>query len=63
MANNNLSNFNCLTEHWAFLMDDARQVERYALRDPRAAAIYVHRTFKVSFFNCLAERNLCRLAG
>lgn len=31
--NNKQSNFDFLTEHWAFLLDDARQVEGYALRD------------------------------
>jgi len=38
------SNFSFLTEHWAFLLDDARQVEGYALRDPRAAAIFARRS-------------------
>jgi len=42
------SNFNFLAEHWIFLLDDARQVERYALRDPRAAAIYARRTLELS---------------
>ncbi|MCB1934811.1 MAG: DUF4145 domain-containing protein, partial [Nitrosomonas sp.] len=42
------SNFNFLTEHWTFLLDDARQVESYALRDPRAAAIYARRTLELS---------------
>jgi len=42
------SNFSFLTEHWAFLLDDAQQVEGYALRDPRAAAIYARRTLELS---------------
>ena len=46
--NNKQSNFNFLSEHWAFLLDDARQVEGYALRDPRAAAIYARRTLELS---------------
>ena len=46
--NNKQSNFNFLVEHWAFLLDDARQVEGYALRDPRAAAIYARRTLELS---------------
>ena len=37
-----------MTEHWAFLLDDARQVEGYALRDPRAAAIFARRTLERS---------------
>ena len=48
MADNNNSNFNFLAEHWAFLLDDARQVEGYALRDPRAAAIFARRTLERS---------------
>ena len=48
MANNNNSNFSFLSEHWAFLLDDARQVEGYALRDPRAAAIFARRTLERS---------------
>jgi len=46
--NNKQSNFNFLAEHWGFLHDDARQVESYALRDPRAAAIYARRTLEIS---------------
>ena len=46
--NNKQSNFSFLTDHWAFLLDDARQVEGYALRDPRAAAIYARRTLELS---------------
>ena len=46
MGNN--SNFSFLTEHRAFLLDDARQVEGYALRDPRAAAIFARRTLERS---------------
>ena len=46
--NNKQSNFSFLTEHWSFLLDDARQVEGYALRDPRAAAIYARRTLELS---------------
>ena len=42
------SNFSFLTVHWAFLYGDAQQVERYALRDPRAAAIYARRTLELS---------------
>ncbi|MDH5547138.1 MAG: hypothetical protein OEZ43_16240 [Gammaproteobacteria bacterium] len=48
MADNNNSNFSFLSEHWAFLLDDARQVESYALRDPRAAAIFARRTLERS---------------
>ncbi|SFF24387.1 DEAD/DEAH box helicase family protein [Nitrosomonas sp. Nm166] len=42
------SNFGFLIEHWAFLHGDAQQVESYALRDPRAAAIYARRTLELS---------------
>ncbi|MCP3671059.1 MAG: DEAD/DEAH box helicase family protein [Gammaproteobacteria bacterium] len=42
------SNFNFLSEHWAFLIEDAQQVEGYALRDPRAAAIYARRTLELA---------------
>jgi len=42
------SNFSFLSEHWAFLLQDAQQVESYALRDPRAAAIYARRTLELS---------------
>ena len=42
------SNFAFLAEHWALLLDDARQVERYALCDPRAAAIYARRTLELA---------------
>src|SRR3990167_1557253 len=42
------SNFSFLSQHWAFLQEDARQVERYALRDPRVAAIYARRTLEIS---------------
>ncbi len=45
---NNKSNFSFLSEHWAFLQSDARQVETYALRDPRAASIYARRTLEIS---------------
>ena len=45
---NKPSNFSFLTVHWAFLHGDAQQVERYALRDPRAAAIYARRTLELS---------------
>lgn len=46
--NNKQSNFSFLAEHWAFLLADAGQVEKYALRDPRAAAIYARRTLELS---------------
>ena len=46
--NNKQSNFSFLSDHWSFLLDDARQVEGYALRDPRAAAIYARRTLELS---------------
>lgn len=46
--NNKQSNFSFLSEHWAILLDDAQQVESYALRDPRAAAIYARRTLELS---------------
>ncbi len=42
------SNFAFLKEHWAFLLQDAQQVESYALRDPRAASIYARRTLELS---------------
>ncbi|MBA3755868.1 MAG: DUF4145 domain-containing protein [Nitrosomonas sp.] len=45
---NQPSNFSFLTVHWAFLHSDAHQVEHYALRDPRAAAIYARRTLELS---------------
>ncbi len=48
MANNIQSNFNFLSEQWAFLLQDAQQVESYAIRDPRAAAIYARRTLELS---------------
>ena len=48
MAQTNNSNFAFLSEHWAFLLEDAQQVESYALRDPRAAAIYARRTLEIS---------------
>lgn len=41
------SNFSFLSQHWGFLLDDARQVEGYALRDARAAAIYARRTLEL----------------
>lgn len=46
--NNKQSNFDFLAEHWLFLLDDAQQVENYALRDPRAAVIYARRTLELS---------------
>ncbi len=46
--NNKQSNFSFLAEHWDFLLDDARQVEGYTLRDPRAAAIFARRTLERS---------------
>jgi len=42
------SNFDFLNEHWAFLLQDAKQVEAYALRDPRAASIYARRTLEIA---------------
>lgn len=42
------SNFSFLSESWAFLLKDAQQVEGYALRDPRAAAIYARRTLEIA---------------
>lgn len=42
------SNFDFLTAHWAFLLQDAQQVESYALRDPRAASIYARRTLEIA---------------
>ena len=42
------SNFAFLSEHWDFLVEDARQVESYALRDPRASAIYARRTLEIA---------------
>ncbi|MCU7849152.1 MAG: DEAD/DEAH box helicase family protein [Candidatus Thiodiazotropha sp. (ex Lucinoma kastoroae)] len=44
----NKSNFSFLSQHWGFLLQDAQQVESYALRDPRAAAIYARRTLEIS---------------
>lgn len=46
--NNKQSNFSFLSEHWTILLYDAQQVENYALRDPRAAAIYARRTLELS---------------
>ncbi len=48
MTQNNNSNFSFLSQHWDFLLQDAQQVESYALRDPRAAAIYARRTLEIS---------------
>ncbi|HAT8958754.1 TPA: DUF4145 domain-containing protein [Legionella pneumophila subsp. pneumophila] len=42
------SNFSFLLEHWDFLLQDAKYVESYALRDPRAAAIYARRTLELA---------------
>ncbi|RUR24674.1 DEAD/DEAH box helicase family protein [Legionella qingyii] len=42
------SNFSFLSEHWDFLLQDAKFVESYALRDPRAAAIYARRTLELA---------------
>jgi len=42
------SNFKFLSEHWGFLLQDAQQVESYALRDPRAASIYARRTLEIA---------------
>ena len=42
------SNFSFLVEHWAFLLQDAQTAEKYALGDPRAAAIYARRTLEIS---------------
>lgn len=42
------SNFKFLSEHWGFLLQDAQQVEGYALRDPRAASIYARRTLEIA---------------
>ncbi len=42
------SNFSFLKEHWAFLLQDAQQVESYALRDPRAASICARRTLEIA---------------
>lgn len=47
-GNNKQSNFTFLTKHWAFLLDDAQQVECYAMRDTRAAAIFARRTLERS---------------
>lgn len=44
----NKSNFEFLSEHWVFLLQDAKFVESYALRDPRAAAIYARRTLELA---------------
>lgn len=40
------SNFDFLTEHWNFLLEDAQRVENFALRDPRTAAFYARRTLE-----------------
>jgi len=48
MTHNNNSNFLFLSQHWGFLLQDAQQVESYALCDPRAAAIYARRTLEIS---------------
>jgi type I restriction enzyme R subunit len=42
------SNFSFLSEHWNFLLQEAQFVESYALRDPRAAAIYARRTLELA---------------
>ncbi len=42
------SNFSFLSEHWDFLLQEAKFVESYALRDPRAAAIYARRTLELA---------------
>ncbi|HAU2169457.1 TPA: DEAD/DEAH box helicase [Legionella pneumophila] len=42
------SNFSFLSDHWDFLLQDAKFVESYALRDPRAAAIYARRTLELA---------------
>ena len=41
------SNFSFLTGGWAFLADDAVTVEKYALSDARAAAIYGRRALEL----------------
>ncbi len=46
---NRHSNFSFLSQHWDFLLQDAQQVESYALRDPRAAAIYARRALAIPF--------------
>lgn len=42
------SNFIFLSQSWAFLLQDAQAAEKYALSDPRAAAIYARRTLELS---------------
>lgn len=42
------SNFSFLAGHWAFLIQDAQQAEKYALQDPRASAIYARRTLELA---------------
>jgi len=43
-----VSNFTFLSANWAFLQTDAKQAEKYAKADPRAAAIYARRTLELS---------------
>ena len=42
------SNFTFLSQHWAFLLQDAQRAENYAVSDPRAAAIYSRHTLELS---------------
>ncbi|MFA6301680.1 MAG: DEAD/DEAH box helicase family protein [Legionella sp.] len=59
------SNFSFLSEHWDFLLQEARFVESYALRDPRAAAIYARRTLELAlkwlFANDTVLKSPCEL--
>lgn len=42
------SNFDFLTDNWDFLLEDAKRVEAFALRDPRTAAFYARRTLELA---------------
>ena len=42
------SNFEFLLKNWCFLYEDAQLVEEYALKDPRAAAIYARRALELA---------------
>ena len=41
-----LSNFDFLAENWNFLLEDAKRVEAFALRDPRTSSFYSRRTLE-----------------
>ncbi|MDH5682643.1 MAG: DEAD/DEAH box helicase family protein, partial [Spirochaetota bacterium] len=55
------SNFSFLTKQWDFLAEESRRVESYALRDPRAAAIYARRCLELSLKWLYQNDNSLRL--